>query len=219
MGPWSRSFVAAVVGRTERLSDAALAEVRDLTVEVGVIRAQVGECTVTLTADPVPPRIWTAMTRFARGRGPLEEAVAGRIQSVHLEHLLAEDWGEPLIPRARLITRACSCDDGNACEHMVAVTFAFAGEVERDPLLLLRWRGCIDDVPAVESQPVVRDGRGSEDPWSGSAPPESAAVRVLASGAVLKRLGPSEVRVGDQDLSEVLSSAYDRLGPSGVASP
>ena len=133
MGPWSRSFVAAVVARTERPSDEVLADVRDLTVDVGVIRARVGECTVTLSADPVPPRIWAAMTRFARGRGPLEEAVAGRVQSVHLEHLMAEDWGEPLVPRARSIARACTCDEDAVCEHIVAVDLRVRGPGRRRP--------------------------------------------------------------------------------------
>jgi hypothetical protein len=219
MGPWSRSFVAAAVGRTERPSDQALAEVSDLTVEVGVISAQVGECTVTLGADPVPPRIWAAMTRFARGRGPLEEAVAGRIQSVHLEHLMAEDWGEPLIPRARSITPACSCDEATACEHIVAVTFAFADDVDRDPSLLLRWRGCFENAPAVEPRSSVAEVvRRSEDPWSAGPLPEPGEVRVLPAGAVLKRLGSSEVRVGDRDLSQVLAEAYEDLGAPGAPS-
>ena len=215
MGPWSRSFVSAVVGRTERPSDEVIAAVRDLTVEVGVIRAQVGDCTVTLSADPVPPRIWTAMVRFARGRGPLEEAVAGRIQSVHLEHLMAEDWGEPLVPRPRSIVRACSCDGGNACEHIVAGTFAFVDEVEGDPLLLLRWRGCIDDAPALEARSVEKEEQRAKNPWQGSALPEPGVERVFAAGAVLKRLGPSEIRIGDEDLSEVLGAAYDDLASSG----
>ena len=215
MGPWSRSFVAAVVGRTERPSDAALAELRNLTVDVGVIRAQVGECTVTLSADPVPPRIWVAMTRFARGRGPLEDAVAGRTQSVHLEHLMAEDWGEPLVPRARSIARWCTCDEEDVCEHVVAATFAFADRADGDPSVLLHWRGCIDDPPAFEAQPAVRQERRTEDPWNGGALPDPREPRVVAAGAVLKRLGPSQVRVGDEDLSDVLSRAYDRLGSAG----
>ncbi len=220
MGPWSRSFVAAVLGRTERPSDEALAELRHLTVDVGVIRAQVGECMVTLRADPVPPRIWAAMTRFARGRGPLEEAVAGRIQSVHLEHLMAEDWGEPLVPRARSITRSCTCDGEDVCEHLVAATFAFADQVDDDPSVLLQWRGCIDDPPAFEAQaqPAVQEVRRPQDPWNGGALPDPREPRVVAAGAVLKRLGPSQVRVGDEDLSDVLSRAYDRLGSSGGTS-
>ena len=214
MGPWSRSFVAAVAGRTERPSDEAIAAVHDLTVDVGMIRAQVGECRVTLSADPVPPRIWTAMVRFAQGRGPLEEAVAGRTQSVHLEHLMAEDWGEPLIPRARSITRACSCDGGNACEHIVAITFAFTDALEGDQAVLLRWRGCVENAPTVEVRSVTQMEQRSDDPWEGSALPESGAPRVLASGAVLKRLGPSDVRVDDRDLSEVLIAAYHHLRSS-----
>jgi hypothetical protein len=205
--------VSAIVGRTERPSDAALAEVHDVTVDVGQLRAQVGECIVTLSADPVPPRIWGAMTRFARGRGPLEEAVAGRIQSVHLEHLMAEDWEEPLIPRSRSITRGCSCDAADACEHIVALTYAFTDSVEADPAVLLRWRGCIEDAPSVTVRPTARAEQRSLDPWSGSALPESGEPRVLATGAVLKRLGPSEVRVGDEDLGDVLNRAYDHLRP------
>ena len=215
MGPWSRSFVTAVVGRAERPSNAALAEVCGPTVDVGLIRAQVGECTVSLTADPVPPRIWEAMTRFARGRGPLEDAVAGRIQSVHLEQLMAEDWEEPLIPRSRAITRGCSCDSADACDHIVAVTYAFTDSIEGDPAVLLRWRGCIDDAAAVEARSVAHDERPSADPWDGGELPEPDAVRILAPGAVLKRLGRSEVRVDDQDLSDVLGAAYEHLGSSG----
>ncbi len=182
---------------------------------MGVIRAQVGECAVTLSADPVPPRIWAAMTRFARGRGPLEEAVAGRIQSVHLEHLMAEDWGEPLVPRARSIARSCTCDDEDVCEHIVAATFAFADRADGDASVLLQWRGCIDDPPPFEALPAVQEERRPEDPWHGGALPDPREPRVVAAGAVLKRLGPSQVRVGDEDLSDVLSRAYDRLGSSG----
>ncbi|HEY8724449.1 MAG TPA: SWIM zinc finger family protein, partial [Gaiellaceae bacterium] len=129
-----------MVGRAERPSDEQLAEVRGLVIEVGTISAQVGECKVNVTADTVPPRIWSAMVRFAQNRGPLEEAVAGRTQSVHLEHLMAEDWGEPLIPRASAITRACTCDEGNACEHIVALAYAAADRIDSDPSVLLLWR-------------------------------------------------------------------------------
>lgn len=216
MGPWSRSFVTAVVGRLERPSAEALAEARDLTVEVGVIRAEVGACTVTLGADPVPPRIWAAMVRFAQGRGPLEEAAAGRIQSVHLEQLMAEDWGEPLIPRARAISRACSCDGGESCEHIVAVTFVVADAFHDDASMLLRWRGCIENPPAIDTRSVVPDrARRPEDPWRGGALPAPAARRVLPAGAVLRRLGTSEIRVGDDDLAEALRAAYEELSSPG----
>jgi len=68
---------------------------------------------------------------------------AGRVQSVHLEHLMIEDWSEPLVPRPYELGRSCSCDgDGEPCEHVAALAFAVADEIDADPSLLLRWRGC-----------------------------------------------------------------------------
>ena len=216
MGPWSRSFVSAVVGRTERPSDEAIGAVHDLTVAVGVIRARVGDCTVTLSSDPVPPRIWAAMTRFARGRGPLEEAVAGRIQSVHLEHLLAEDWGEPLVPRARSITQACTCDPTGRCDHLVALAYAIADAADLDPATILAWRGCVEGAPPVgtDSIAAVDAPAAPSDPWKGGDPPDTIDARVLPVGAVLQRLGPVEIRVGDEDLSDVVRRAYRHFAAS-----
>lgn len=208
MGPWARSFVAAVVGRVERPSDAVLTEVRNLSVEVGTIRAEFGECTVTLTAGRVPARIWEAMTRFAQRRGPLEEAVAGRTQSVHLEHVMAEDWDEPLIPRSSAITRVCTCDAAGPCEHIAALAFAFADEVDGDPSALLRWRGCIENATDEIPPPTTEATTEAGDPWQGDPLPETGEVRALPAGAVLKRLGPSGIPIGDADLAHVLRTAY-----------
>ena len=90
----------------------------------GTLTAEINGCTVKLTAEPVPPRIWTAMVRAARGNFPLEEAIAGRRQSVHLEHLMTVDWSEPLVPRAFELGRVCSCDESTMCEHIAAVAYA-----------------------------------------------------------------------------------------------
>jgi uncharacterized Zn finger protein len=147
------------------------------------------------------------MTRFAQGRGPLEEGVAGRKQSVHLEHLMAEDWGEPLIPRASAIARACTCDAAGPCEHIAALAFAFADEVDGDPLSLLRWRGCIENAPDELPPPVTEATTEAGDPWEGGPLPEAVAVRALP-GAVLNRLGPSGILVEDADLADRLLPAY-----------
>ena len=99
MGPWSRSFVAAVAGNADRPE----LEVGALRIDPGEIWAVVEGCEVTLAAHVIAPRTWSSMARYAQGMGQLEQAVEGRIQSVHLEHLLQEDWGELLIPRASAI--------------------------------------------------------------------------------------------------------------------
>jgi len=164
------------------------------------VTARVGECEVVLAAERVPRATWIAMLRYAQGMGPLEDAVRGRIQSTHLDHLLAEDWGERLIPRPGQIRRTCTCDPGGACEHVAAVALAFADAIDADARLFLRWRGCVD-----EPTPEVVQG----DPWVGGELPEPAAPRALPVGAVLKRLGPSGIQIGDEDLAEVLQRAYE----------
>ncbi len=199
MGPWSRSFIAAVAGNAER-PDLA---VEDLRIEPGVISARVDGCEVTLTAAPIPQRMWTAMTRYAQGMGQLEDAVEGKFQSVHLEHLLEEDWGEQLVPRPRAIARVCSCDADAVCEHVVAVAYAVADEVERSARVLLRWRGVagVDDETA----------EGSRDPWRGKELGELEPARNMPRHAVLKRLGPTGMQLGGDDLANPLQIAYDAL--------
>ena len=47
------------------------------------------------------------------------------------------------------------------------------------------------------------------DPWVGGELPAPAAPRALPVGAVLKRLGPSGIQIGDEDLADVLQRAYE----------
>ena len=198
MGPWSRSFIAAVAGNAER-PDLVVEDVR---IDTGVIGARVDGCDVTLTAAPIPQRIWMAMTRYAKGMGQLEGAVEGRVQSVHLEHLLEEDWGELLVPRPRAVAQACSCAGGAGCEHVLALAYAFADEVERSAGELLRWRG-VAGVAETTS-------KGADDPWSGGALEAQGAERAMSSYAVLSRLGPSDVSPGGgRSLDSALRVAYD----------
>ena len=201
MGPWSRSFVAAVAGN----ADNPELEVEALRVDPGEIWAVVEGCEVTITAHVIPARIWAQMARYAQGMGQLEQAVEGRMQSVHLEHLLQEDWGELLIPRASQIAQACTCDESEGCEHVAAVAYAFADEIERTPRVLLRWRGVADVTEAESAAPA--------DPWQGKELSALAEARPMPTHAVLKRLGPSELFVaGNEELAHALRSAYDALG-------
>jgi hypothetical protein len=200
MGPWSRSFVAAVAGN----ADNPELEVTALRVNAGEIWAVVEGCEVTLTAHVIPARIWASMARYAQGMGQLEQAVEGRIQSVHLEHLLQEDWGELLIPRASQIAQSCTCNEPDGCEHAVAVAYAFADEIERTPRVLLRWRGVADVEEAGSDAPA--------DPWQGKDLSPPADARRMPTYAVLKRLGPSEMYVGgNEDLANAMRIAYEAL--------
>jgi hypothetical protein len=200
MGPWSRSFVAAVAGN----ADNPELEVEALRIDPGTIWGVVEGCEVTVTAHVIPPRIWGSMARYAQGMGQLEQAVEGRMQSVHLEHLLQEDWGELLIPRASQIAQSCTCDEPEGCEHVAAVAYAFADEIERTPRLLLRWRGVADI--------AEQEAEAAADPWQGKELRVPDAARPMPTYAVLKRLGPSELFVGgNEDLANALRIAYEAL--------
>lgn len=218
-GPWARLLATAVV----RDEGSAVAErgrtlvregeVGPIEVEQGTLAADVAGYSVAITANPVPPRIWAAMTRFARGNRPLNEAVEGRAQSVHLEHLMIEDWSEPLVPRPYELGRRCACDGDDLCEHVAALAFAVADAIDADPSLLLRWRGCVTaaelpDDAAVVSAPEPRVDLTDDDPWRAGLFPELLPLRPLPVGAVLKRLGPSGLKLRGEDLADVLQRAY-----------
>ena len=215
-GPWARLLAAAAVpdeasSRAERGRALARAgAVHTVRVARGELSAAVsveeGECSAAIAAQPVPPRIWTAMVRAARGNPPLEAGVEGRQQSVQLAHLMTADWEEPLVPPTHALRRTCTCDAGGACEHVVALAYVVAEAVDRDPSLLLRFRGCTeaeDESPAPTERPA-----DVGDPWQARPLPEIGPPRSLPVGTVLKRLGPSGIHVGGRDLAEVLQRAY-----------
>jgi uncharacterized Zn finger protein len=212
-GPWARLLASGIV-RDEGSSTAERGrrllregEVSGLRVEVGAIEAVVGGCAVVLAADPVPPRIWAAMTRYAQGKPPLEAAVEGGAQSVHLEHLMTIDWEQPLVPPARALRISCACD-GDGCEHVAALAYAVAEEIDREPSALLQWRGCGVEQPQAEEPEAPPEPPLGDDAWRAGPLPAPRPLRPLPTGAVLKRLGPSGVKVDGVDLAEVLQRAY-----------
>ena len=220
-GPWSRLLASGIVGdEGSSVAERGRVLARDgavhtVSVTPGRLAAVVDECDVSISADPVPPRIWAAMRRYAHGKRPLDAAVDGREQSVHLEHLMTVDWEEPLVPPARALRRSCSCDDAG-CAHIVALAYAIAEELDRDLSLLLRFRGCgsgHDAVPEPEPEPEPEVPAG--DPWQAGPLPPPRPLRPLPAGAVLKRLGPSGLRVGGYDLVDVLERAYASFAASG----
>lgn len=228
-GPLSRLLVSALVADEESIAaerGRALADegrVHDLTVERGQIAAQVTgtggrELEVTLTARPIPSRIWATVSEAAEGDPTLEAAVAGREQSVHLQHGLAADWGEPLVPRGRSLNVTCGCSQsGHRCQHVAAVAYALADAIDADPSLLLRWRGCEPVVAGAagrpeEPVPVEADALADDDRWTAGSLPEPVAPRPLPAGAVLMRLAPSGINVGGHDLAEALRRAYECFG-------
>ena len=225
-GPWARLFASAAVGDEGSSSAehgrelARSGSVHTVAVTEGLLSGRVddegAEQTVEIAADPVPPRIWAAASRSARGNPQIEAAVAGRSQSVQLEHVMAVDWEEPLVPATRSLRRTCSCGRPGTCTHVAALAYALADRIDREPSLLLRWRGCTEPVDQVEPssaepEPIV----AGDEVWEAGALPELGPPRPLPTAAVLKRLGKSGIQVGAQDLAEVLERAYASFAASG----
>jgi uncharacterized Zn finger protein len=222
-GPWARLFATALVAdeaSTSAERGRALARggsVHTVAVAEGLLSGRVEadgvEHAVEIAAEPVPPRIWAAASRSARGNAQIEAAVAGRAQSVQLEHVLAVDWEEPLVPATRALGRSCTCGR-SACEHVAALAYVVADRIDQEPSLLLRWRGCVErdepEVPEPESEPIA----AGDEIWTAPPPPELGQPRPLPTAAVLKRLGPSGIQVGGRDLAEVLERAYASFAAS-----
>ncbi len=224
-GPFARLFVRAVVvdegsqpaAEGRRLARAGAVSAVD--VERGEIGAIVSETSgrevrVTLGADPVPPRVWSAVIGSTSGRELVQASLDGRARGVQLEHHMTVDWEEPLVPHHRSIRRRCACRhpdaSGHACAHVAAVAYAVAHLLDRDVGVLLRFRGCDPDLgtsPAPEPAVVVATPF-PDDAWIGGAVPAIGQARPLPLGAVVKRLGRSGIRVGGDDLAVALERAY-----------
>ena len=188
-GSWRRAVV--------RDEGSAVAERGRVLVREGAVGAvdgragnalgEVGGCSVAITAKPVPPRIWAAMTRFARGNRPLEEAVEGRVQSVHLEHLMIEDWSEPLVPRPYELGRTLLVRPAVSC----ASTSPRSRTRSRERSTPTR-RSCCAGAAASRHRRSRRTSRRScrrpsaavdltdDDPWRAGALPEPRAAATAA---------------------------------------
>jgi hypothetical protein len=216
-GPWARALGAALVP-DDSTAEAIRGEelwrqgaVEDLRIETGQISARVEGCTVILTAPTIPPRIWAAMTSYARNRAALERAVAGEIQSVQLEHLMVQDWDEPLIPPARAIVLTCACDVDSACVHATAAAYAVAAAIDVNPATVLRWRIAGEPSPSPDGE-RMRAPQTDDQAWHGARVPEAPREIRGKAESILKRLGNAGIRVADADLADVLATAYMRMG-------
>jgi hypothetical protein len=213
VGAWARWLASAAVpdeGSERAARGRELAwggGVGAVTVAEGSIEGEVasssgGFYTVALEAAPVPPTVWARVVREARGRAEREQGIEGTAQSIHLAHWMETELEEPLVPPARSMRRSCTCPDGQrspVCKHVAALAFVVADAIDRDPSLLLRFRGC---------EPTTPRASRSGDPWEAGPIPPPRRSRPLPPGAVVKRLGRSGIRVGDADLAEALAPAY-----------
>lgn len=219
-GPWARWLATAIVpdegspraergrvlARTGHVHSVAVAKAE---ITARVIGSAGDEYAVGLAADPVAPRVWAAIIGSPRGRALFEPAAAGREQSLQLAHVMTVDWDEPLVPPGKSIRGTCTCLDHNragACKHIIALAYVIADAIDRDPAVLLAWRGCTTEAPPADEP--REHPRPTADAWAAGSLPPIGAPRPLPVGSVLKRLGASGLVVDGVDLRDALQPAY-----------
>src|SRR5205085_2298418 len=114
----------------------------------------------------------------------------GEVQSEHLMQIMDHDWEESLVPAREAIVRVGSA------EAVRAAVRAVGEQVEENPVVLLRWRGCLDAAAV------------ADDPWHGSAQPELPPIARRPPQSVPQRFGASGIPAGGNDLVEVLVRVY-----------
>ena len=150
---WSRRFLEAlesvlVGGRVERgRAYARRGQVLDLAVHPGVVEATVqgsreDPYTVRLRMEVVPEEDWDRVVRALGARaGHAAPMLAGELPPEVEEVFESEGASLLPAPHARLVTE-CTCPDWeNPCKHVAAVCYLLAEGFDRDPFLLLAWRG------------------------------------------------------------------------------
>lgn len=130
----------------------------------------------------------------------------------------------PLFPSAEDLTRDCSCpDETDPCKHIAAVMYLFSLELERDPFLLLEFRGfdreillsgfpmnvpIFDEEKEAAPEPLPTAVR---EFWRTFRAPTSPPSSPPAENALLfKQLGSFPLWRGESNLAETLDLVYSR---------
>jgi uncharacterized Zn finger protein len=134
--------------------------------------------------------------------------------------------GVLLLPSAwRQLTASCSCPDfENPCKHIAAVLYVFADQLDRDPWLLVTWRGrtraeLLAHLSATTG-PGAGEGTDALPPWWPLRPDQpTATIGRAALGARFDELSPPDPpqRVLDRLDPFDDPTLLDRLGPLYVA--
>jgi uncharacterized Zn finger protein len=242
---WSKRFLAAVEstladGRLSRgRTYARQGQVMELEIGSGLINARVQGSRKTpynirVAMPAVESGQWDGIIdALARQAGYAARLLAGELPH-EIEDVFAE-VGVSLFPSpgSRLSTD-CTCPDwANPCKHVAAVCYLVAEAFDRDPFLLLSFRGrgrddlllelrqrrggvandSVEETPeaAVPDPPLAKCLIGF---WK--AGPELASVQCLPRasdmpGAVLRQLPRSVIDVRGHDVAEFLEPAYASL--------
>jgi uncharacterized Zn finger protein len=205
-------------------------QVMTLQVDAGLIAAQVQGSRrvpylVSVRLSEVSDAQWAAIEKELSSRAGLVAALlAGEVPDELLDvfasagvRLLPDRWAD--------LRASCTCpDSANPCKQLAAVLYLFADQLDRDPWLLLQWRGRSRN-EIVDLLRVAEPSTATVAPWWPFAPgelPEAALATALeATGApsagggdaaaVLDLLEPTDLEVRGDLVVDLIRPAYDAL--------
>jgi uncharacterized Zn finger protein len=150
---WSKRFVEVLDtyglgGRMQRgRRYARTGQLRSFAVVSGELRAEVQGSRrtpyqVTVRAPATSDAQWSQVDAALASRVKFAARLLAGEVPAELEDVFATA-GVPLLPkRWSDVVARCTCpDDANPCKHIAATLYVFADKLDRDPWLLLDWRG------------------------------------------------------------------------------
>jgi len=207
-------------------------QVMTLQVDAGLIAAQVQGSQpipylVSVRLSEVSDAQWAAIEEELSSRAGLVAALlAGEVPDELLDVFASA--GVPLLPdRWNDLRASCTCPDAaSPCKHLAAVLYVFADQLDRDPWLLLQWRGrsrneIVDLLRTAEPSTAI------VAPWWPFAPGELPDEALTAAqetpdappaggdaAAVLELLEPTDLEVRGNRVADLIRPAYDALAPT-----
>lgn len=228
---WSKRFVDVLdaYGLGTRMQRgrryARSGQVLTLQVTPGLLSAQVQGSRATpylVSVQPPPVRsgAWDRVGDALRSHvGLVARLMAGEVPP-ELDGIAA-DAGIDLLPvRWKDLTTHCSCPDWESpCKHLAAVLYVFADQLDRDPWLLLAWRGRDRSDLLAHLEGIGSGGADDGLPsWWPLRPASSSASssassehRRGAAPAGVSGVGPVRWNPPSTTLPETPDAVFDRL--------
>lgn len=230
---WSKRFVDVLDsygmgGRMQRgRRYARTGQVMSLGMEPGMLMAEVQGSrrtpyAVTVRLAEVTDEQWGSVEQRMREQvgliagllaGEVPEALEGAFDAADVP-LFPRRWGD--------MEAGCSCPDyENPCKHLAAVLYVFADQLDRDPWLLMQWRGRSRDEVMALLHEGGEDAGPEVAPWwpfgPGKVPdglrlsPNDAPLVVSSGSSVFDRLDDLDLDVRGTDVVDLLSPLYEQL--------
>jgi uncharacterized Zn finger protein len=194
---------------------------------------------VRIQVLPLTSSQWHRVEQALAGQALFRAKLLAGEMPGEIEDVFAE-CGTPLFPRSEHdLDMRCSCPDwGVPCKHLAAVCYVLAERFDDDPFCMLAWRGRGREalLAALRRAPGGEPGPEPVQVIDVPSPPLSGclddfwsaglsagrlrglrAVPVTAPDLLLRMFDPPAVRVGRQDLADLLAPAYQQL--AGLEEP